>query len=105
MFQVGAARTADQGDGQVVVKGVVLDVAQKPLAGVEANAVVLRHHAKDHPLAGGMLASVVGRATTDASGSFSMRIRRTSAPPDIALELFAYAKGHGIGGRYLEMGH
>jgi len=97
-------RVIEQKNGQVVVQGVVLDAAQKPLAGVETNAVVLSHRPKDHPLAGGMVASVAGRATTDASGSFSMRIRRTSAPQDIALELFAYAMGHGIAGSYLEMG-
>ena len=33
-----------------------------------------------------------------------MRIRRTNTPQDIALHLFAYTKGHGVGFRYLETG-
>jgi len=97
------AIAADQRDRPVVVSGAIHDATGRRLAGVEVNAVVLSHRPKDHPLAGGTVADVVGRAKTDSSGSFSFPIRRTSAPKDIALELFAYTKGHGIGGRYLEM--
>src|SRR5262249_53668780 len=83
--------------------GVAADQQRRPLANVEVNAVVLSHRPKDHALAGGTVATVLGRAKTDELGRFSMKVRRASEPQDIALELFGYLPGHAIGGRYLEM--
>jgi hypothetical protein len=95
--------TTDPNVVTLIVKGRVVDSLGTPLADVETSAVVLSRQSKDHPLAGGTVARVVGQTRTDASGSFTMRIRRASAPADVALELFAYAKGHVVAGRYLDM--
>jgi hypothetical protein len=99
-----ASRSASRDDRQVVVQGEISDSARRPLNNAEVNIVLLSRRPKDHSLAGSALASVVGRTTTDSTGAFTTRIPRTRAPQDIALEFFAYAKGHGIAGRYLELG-
>ncbi len=98
-----AAQT-DEASGLVVLRGTALAPDGRPLPDVEINAVLLSHRAKSHPLAGTTITTVVGRTTTDAHGSFQMGIRRTKSPEDIALELFAYTVGRGIGFQYLEVG-
>lgn len=87
---------------ETIVEGVVLGPDGQPLGGVDIDAVYLSHRAKDHPLAGSTVANIAGHSQLNSDGSFRMKIRRMDASKDIALELFAYAKGFGIRFQFLE---
>lgn len=89
---------------EMIVEGVVLGPDGQPLGGVDIDAVYLSHRAKDHPLAGSTVANIAGHCQSDSDGSFQLKIRRMDASIDIALELFAYAKGFGIRFQFLEDG-
>jgi hypothetical protein len=98
-----AAEPGGGGENTAVLHGTVSDAEGRPLADAKLNAVALSHRPKHDPRAGSTMATVLGATTTDSRGRFQITIRRTHAPPDIALELFAYHSGHGLAFQYLDL--
>ncbi len=90
-------------EGQVLLEGVVHDSSGKAIRGAEINAVILSRRSKQHPLAGGTVATVEGRTASDSDGNFQFSVRKPDRKRDIDLELFAYADGHGLAFRFLEI--
>ena len=85
----------------VVVRGIVTDEADQPLAGASVGAVLLSHRSPTDPLAGNTIAVEVGRTATNEHGAFDLQLRKVTKQ-DIALELSAGATG--FGPAFLDLG-
>ncbi len=102
--KVVSVSPADGARETTLVEGAAVDAGKKPMAGVDVVAVALSRRPKTDVRHGATRTELLGHAKTDIQGRFRLVVRRTAAPDDIAVEVFAFRPGCAVDWSCLDAG-